>query len=148
MSKRLFDPVAFMNEQLPENATATIPLPEGEVLAQVTKIDLKTGEKDGKEWARLDALLEITDPDYLGDYPKKDGKVTRTFGIMLELENGSIATGPNRNVRLGKFREACGVNGKPLSALVGQMVMVAIKQKPGYNNPSTTVDEIVGFSAA
>lgn len=148
MSKRLFDPVAFMNEQLEENATVTVPLPEGEVLAQVTKIDIKTGEKNGNEWARLDALLEITDPTYLGDYPAKDGKVTRNFGIMLDLEGGAIATGPNRNVRLGKFREACGVNGKPLAALVGQMVMVAIKQKPGYNDPSTTVDEIVSFSAA
>jgi len=147
-NNRLFDPVAFMNEQLEENATASIPLPEGEPLAQIVKVDFANGEKNGKPWTRLDARLEITDFDYLGDYPAVDGKVSRTFGIMLDLENGQIATGPNRNVRLGKFREAAGVNGKPLAALVGQMIRVAIKQKPGYNDPSQTVDEIVSFSAA
>lgn len=148
MAKRLFDPVAFMNEQLAENATESIPLPAGEPLAQVTKMTFASGEKDGNEWNRLDVRLEIADADYLGDYPTNNGKVSRTLGIMLDMENGSIATGPNRNVRLGKFREACGVNGKPLSALQGQMVRVAIVQKPGFKDPNTTVDEIVSFSAA
>jgi hypothetical protein len=146
MSKRLFDPVAFLNESLAENATAALPLPEGEPIAQVTKLDFASGEKNGNEWNRLDIRLEISDADFLGDYPTSNGSVSRTLGIMLDMENGSIATGPNRNVRLGKFREACGVNGKPLAALVGQMVRLAIKQKPGFKDPSTTVDEIVGFS--
>lgn len=146
MAKSLFDPVAFLNEALEENATKTLPLPEGEPLAQVTKLDFASGEKDGREWHRLDIRLEITDRDYLGDYPAE--KVSRTLGLMLEMNGNQVATGPNKNVRLGKFREACGVNGKPLGALIGQMVRVAIKQKPGFKDPTETVDDIVSFSAA
>lgn len=146
MAKSLFDPVNLLNEDLAENATKTVPLPEGEPLAQVTKLDFANGEKDGREWTRLDVRLEIIDQDYLAGYPSE--KVSRTLGIMLEMNGNQIATGDNKNVRLGKFREACGVNGKPLGALIGQMVRLAIKQKPGYKDPSETVDDIVSFSKA
>jgi len=148
MAKRLFDPVAFLNEQLEENATKTVPLPEGEPLAQIVKLDFASGEKDGKEWNRLDIRLEITDADYLQDYPCVDGKVSRTLGIMMEMNGNQIAMGANKNVRLGKLREAAGVNGKPLGMLIGQMIRISIKQKPGFKDPSETVDDIVSFAAA
>jgi hypothetical protein len=137
-----------MNEELEENATSTVPLPEGEVLAQVTKLAFVGGEKDGNRWDKMNASVEISDPHYLEDYPSNGGRVVRTLGIMLEMNGKQIATGANKNVRLGKFREACGVNGKPLSALIGRMVKVKVVQKPHPTEPGQTIDDIAGYSAA
>lgn len=145
---RLFDPVAFLNADLDANATKRDPNPEGTVLAQVTKLGKKAGTgKDGNEWNRLDVSLEVTDPEYLANVVGQPQKVVMTLGIMLDMNGDQIATGPNKNVRLGKFREACGVNGKPLAALVGQMVQITVIQKPHHENPEDTVDEISAFAA-
>lgn len=152
---RLFDPVTLLNEDLEENATKRDPLPIGEVLAQVTKLKMssgkiKDGERRGEDWNRLDISLEITDREYLQDY--SDGtadKATTILGIMVELTpEGKIATGANKNVRLGRFREACGANGKPLSALQGQFVRLSIGRKPNPNDPSEELDEITGYTKA
>jgi hypothetical protein len=145
----LFDPASLLNSDLGENSTRREPLPVGEPIAQITKVDIKSGESPKGKWTRLDVSLDISDADYMATY--LDGtqdKAMTTFGIMLDIDQntGNIAVGPNKNVRLGRFREACGVNGKPLSALVGQFVRVAIQHKPAYNDPSQIADEITGFS--
>lgn len=148
MATRLFDPVAFLNADLEANATKRDPLPEGTVLGQVTKLAKKGGEgKDGNPWNRLDVSLEITDPNYLANAVGQPEKTVTTLGIMLDMNGDQIATGPNKNVRLGKFRDACGVNGKPLAALIGQMVEITIVQKPHHEDPEVTVDEIAAFRA-
>lgn len=146
---RLFDPIAFLNDDLEENATSRLPNPEGEVIGQITKLNKVGGKsKDGNEWHKLNASVEITDPEYLAQVTGSPEKVVMTLGIMLEMNGNQIATGPNKNVRLGKLREACGVNGKPLAALMGQMVKVTIKQKPHHEDPEITTDEIVAFAPA
>lgn len=144
----LFDPASLLNSDLGENSTRREPLPVGEPIAQITAINLKSGESAKGKWNRLDISLEIADRDYMAGYV--DGtqeKALTNFGIMLDMtDQGAIAVGPNKNVRLGRFREACNVNGKPLSALVGQYVRVSIQHKPAYNDPSQIADEITGFS--
>ena len=147
---RLFDPVAFLNEELAENATVRDPLPEGTVLAQVTslkKVDGKTKDGTGT-WDKLNVSLEITDRDYLANAVGQPDKAVTTLGIMLEMNGQQIATGPNKNVRLGKFRAACGVNGKPLAALIGQMVAITIVHKPNPNDPESVLDDISAFAPA
>jgi len=153
---RLFDPVAFANANLEANATKRTPLPVGEVIAQVVKLGFTSGKSGpnsqtpGSPWNRADWQLEITDPDYLkgyGDGSQK--KAVTTHGIMLDLDDsGNIATGENRNIRLGKFRDACGANGRPLSACVGQMVRVVVGHKPHPDDPDTVLDEITAFTKA
>jgi hypothetical protein len=144
----LFDPASLLNSDLGENSTRREPLPVGEPIAQITKIDFKSGESSKGKWNRLDVSLEITDRDYMVGYiDGSQEKANTSFGIMLDMnDQGGIAIGPNKNVRLGRFREACGVNGKPLSALVGQYIRVSIQHKPAYNDPSQIADEITGFS--
>ncbi len=154
---RLFDPAstaALLETDLEANATRRDPLPAGEVIAQVMGTKIAAGMSKGRDgkapapWTRLDVQLEITDPEYLANYG--DGtlpKATTTLGIMLDMADGKIAVGPNKNVRLGRFREACGVNGKPLSALYGQMVRIMVGHKPHPDDPSITLDEITGYSA-
>lgn len=148
--ERLFDP-SLLSASLEANATRRDPLPIGECVAQVVDIsfDGGTSKKTGAPWNRLDAKLSIDDPSYLRDIPGNDGNtpVITTLGIMLEMtEGGGIATGPNKNVRLGRFREACGVNGKPLDALVGQRVRIQINHKPHPTEPAVVLDEIIGYT--
>ena len=144
----LFDPSSLLNSDLGENSTRREPLPVGEPIAQITKIDIKSGESAKGKWSRLDVTLNISDSEYMATYV--DGSQTEAvtnLGVMLDMtEHGGIATGANRNVRLGRLREAAGVNGKPLSALVGQFIRVSIVHKPAYNDPSQIADEINGFS--
>lgn len=146
----LFDPASLLNSDLGENSTRREPLPVGEPVAQVSKIDVKSGNSAKGPWSRLDITLDISDPSYMSTYlDGSQDKAITNLGIMLDMtEHGGIATGPNKNVRLGRLREAAGVNGKPLSALVGQFIRVSIAHKPAYNDPSQIADEIVGFTKA
>ena len=93
MATRLFDPIALMSQALPENATRRDPLPIGETIAQIMEISFSDGlsKKDQKPWTRLDAKLEINDPEYLVQVPGTPEKVVTNLGIMLDMQNGAIA---------------------------------------------------------
>lgn len=150
---RLFDPVALMSENLAANATKTDPLPIGETTGQIMEIGFSDGlsgpqsKNPGTPWNRLDAKIEITDPEYLGQYPGKPEKVVRSLGIMLDMQNGQIASGPNKNVRLGKLREATGTNGKPLNMMVGCYIRITIGHRVNPKDPDGGVlDEITAYT--
>ena len=150
MSK-LFDPVEaqnLMDMALEENATRRDPLPQGETTAQIMELKFSGGvsQKTGNPWNRMDCTLEISDPEYLSQIPGSPEKATTTLGIMLDMNNGQIATGPNKNIRLGRLRAAAGVNGKPLSALQGQFIRITIGHKPHPTEEGVVLDEITGFT--
>lgn len=154
MTERLFDPVALMGANTAANATKRTPLPVGETIAQITKMEIAEGKagpkakNPGAPWARLDCTLEITDPAYLaqvGDGTRE--KAIAFLGIMLDMKDGQIATGEDRNVRLGKLREACGVNGQPLNALMGQYLRIQIGHKPNPNDPTDVLAEVTAYTA-
>lgn len=155
---KLFDPQAaqnLLNSALDANDTKAAPLPVGETIAQICEApEIKTGvsgsgsKNPGTPWARLNVKLKITDKEYLSQsdaFADRD-EAYITHGIMLEMADGRIAAGPGKNVRLGKFREAAGVNGKPLADLQGQYVRVMIAQKPHHAEPDVTVAEVAAVS--
>lgn len=150
MSK-LFDPVEaqnLMEMALEENATRRDPLPQGETMAQIMELKFSGGisQKTGNPWNRMDCTLEISDPEYLSQIPGSPEKATTTLGIMLDMNNGQIATGPNKNIRLGRLRAAAGVNGKPLSALQGQFIRITIGHKPHPTEEGVVLDEVTGYT--
>jgi hypothetical protein len=150
---RLFDPITLLNQDLEANATRRDPLPQGEVIAQITKMAFKNGtiqkgDRAGQPWDRLDLTLEITDPEYLAQYG--DGtqeKATTNLGIMIEMsDTGGIAVGPNKNVRLGRLRDAAGVNGRPLALIQGQFIRIKVDHKPHPDEEGVILDEITGYT--
>lgn len=150
---RLFDPVDLMNQPIEANATRRDPLPIGETTAQITEIKFRSGtsNKPGKpsvDWTSLNATLEITDPDYVSQVPgARDDKVTTFLSIMLDMNGGQPAVGPNKNIKLGRLREAAGVNGQPLNMLIGQHIRIQISQKPHPTDPEGgNVDEITSYT--
>ena len=54
---------------------------------------------------------------------------------MLDMRDGKISTGEDVNVKLGRLREACGVQNQPLNALVGQWLRIQIGHKPHPTKP-------------
>lgn len=155
---RLFDPVSLLQANAEANATRRDPLPIGETIAQIIDLSFSEGisNKPGKPasvWNRLDCKLEITDPEYCEQYVGNPEKIITTLGIMIDCtdllsKGGSLKTGPNVNIRLGKLREACGVNGKPLAALMGQHIRIQIGHKPDPKDPENVLDEITSYVAA
>lgn len=152
MSK-LFDANALMNENIAANATKREPLPVGETVAQIMETKISEGvsgpnsKNPGTPWARLDCKLEITDPEYLAQIPGSPDKAITFLGVVLDLQNGSVAVGPNKNIRLGRLREAAGCNGKPLSALMGNFLRISIIHKPHPTDPEGGVmDEIASYT--
>lgn len=146
---RLFDPIQLFSQTVAANATRRDPLPMGEVCAQITEIGMSNGtsKKPGKpdqDWYRLDAKLEITDPEYCAQVPGSPEKVITNLGVMIDLNNGEIATGPNKNIRLGRLREATGTNGKPLDAMVGNYIRITVTHKPHPKDDGTPDTEFHG----
>lgn len=140
----LFSPEALLNAKFEAaNATRRDPLPIGETLAQVTKLDFANGEKDGKPWYKLNVQFSISDNEYLAKAQRE--VATITYGIMLDMtEAGTFAMGPNKNVSLGRLREATGTNqpGKGLNDMLGQYVRIQIGHRPDKNDPSIVYDEV------
>lgn len=145
MSQSQFDPEAFLNAQHQgANATQFKPCPAGEYNAVVD--DVKPREwrsKDGtKSGVALDVLWSI-DSDVVRNELGRD-KVIVTQGIMLDLElSGALATGENKNVRLGQLREAVGLNdaSAPFSfgMLRGRAAKVKVEHEVYNNAPMAKV---------
>ncbi len=145
---QLFDPITLLNENVEANATRRDPLPIGETTAQIMKMGFSNGisKKNGNPWNRLDLTLEVTDPEYLALVPGTPEKVVTNLGIMIDMNNGSIATGANKNIRLGRLREATGTNGKPLAMMEGQFIRITIGQKPHQTEEGVVLDEIMSYT--
>lgn len=152
---RLFDPVNLLSQNVEANATKRDPLPIGEGLAQVTKLEFSEGEykdkktQQTKTWNRLDITAECEDPDYVklvGDGTQD--KVIFFHGIMLDMNGGEIAVGSNKNIQLGRFREACDANGQPLGAMIGKYFRFAMGHKPHPKNEGEILHEVIGLSKA
>lgn len=140
----LFDASSFLNTPMGEaNATRRDPLPAGETFGTITKVEMAHGTSDKGPWRKLNATIEVGDPSYLASAART--KATLTYGIMLDLtDTGTIAMGPNVNVRLGKLREATGVNqpGKALTEMVGRPIKIMVGHRPDANDPTVLYDEV------
>lgn len=155
---QLFDPSSIMHEELGEGSTRRELLPQDFVIAQIGRVKWHEGtigpgkERSGEKWYRADFPMEITDPEYLKKYA--DGTSTKaviTYGLMVDIQDGKIAVGPNKNIRLNRLREAAGVNGKPLAAVEGQFVRIQIGWVPVVRDGVQTDemrDEVVAVSSA
>lgn len=149
----LFDPTSFLNAPINEAlATKREPLPTADAVeALVAKQEMVNGEKDGKPWYKLNVQFEITDRDYLAKAPGSPEKAFITWGIMLDMtEQGTLAFGPNKNVKLGQLREATGSNmpGKSLADNVGRIVKIKIGHRVDGNDSSLVYEDVKGVIPA
>lgn len=128
-----FDPNVFLSQEIKgSNEVKYTPVPKGEYKAFID--DLNMDEYDEKP------ILVVT-------YALMDEELKTTLGlekptvqdrIFLDMENGQLAFGANKNVRLGRLREAVGQNnGKSwqFNQLRGAgPVKLLIDHRPGKND--------------
>jgi len=132
MAVSSFDPNVFLAQEVKgANEIKFTPIPKGEYKAFIDDIDMD--EYEGSpilviNYAIMDDTLKAT----LGLE-----KPTQQDRIFLDMENGQLAFGVNKNVRLGRTREAVGQNnGKAwqFNQLRGAgPVKLLIDHKPGKN---------------
>ena len=107
-----FNAESFLNQTI-ETVTAdkTIPHPEGDFEGQITKIDFNhgTSKDSGKVWVRMKATIKCLDPQVAADVGLDEVKVYDDFFIDL-TDEGGLDMSANRNIRLGKYRTAAGMN--------------------------------------
>lgn len=150
-----FNVAEFMNESIDGVLDTKIePIPEGEHMAQVATgekdIDLSSGvsPKNNKPWLRLDVMLNFTDPNLAAQLKRE--QVKGRYSIMLDLnEQGRLDLRPQRNVHLGKLRDAVGQN-RPgawnFNMLKGQPLKVKVKHKT--LDSGDTISEVVSVTRA
>lgn len=145
----MFDPNAFLEMTVEEsNSTVSIPVPAGEFVGIVDKVDVRTwtSKKDpSKSGMTLDVLWAVDDSavkELLGRE-----KVTVKQGIMLDLTDaGGLDMGKGKNVGLGRLREALDLNepGKPFGfkMLPGRVGKIVVEHRSDPDKPDVIYAEV------
>lgn len=107
----MFDPESFMNQTVEGGfETRTTPAPEGEHLAVIDDWGAKAPVRVAKTSVVFDIPWKILDGELAKSMGLKGNFVVRQ-GVFLDIDdNGRLEKGPNKNVALGKVREAVGQN--------------------------------------
>lgn len=106
-----FDAANFLNVVYTEtHATQYVPIPEGVYPCMTGTPNVVSGNSktDGKPWYRLDLPIVIDDAGVREAMGRDE--VKSKFSVMLDVENGVLASGTGRNVQLGRLRDALGLN--------------------------------------
>ncbi len=128
-----FDPTSFLSAEITEdNSTETIPIPEGEYIASIDSMEVRTwvSKKDPtKSGVVLEVKWEIFDTA-LAESIAKDRVFCRQ-SVMLDLNSqGSLDFSRGRNISLGRLRAAVGLNvpGQPFAftMLPGQQATIKV----------------------
>lgn len=145
-----FDPDQFMHETYTDaNATREAPLPEGEYLGTISKVNPPRQTQNGY------VLMEV---NFLVEHPELSDEIGRTkstarYTIFLDMtDKGTLDFGNGKNVNLGRLRSAVGQNepGQPWSPsqLEGQQATIRVKHTADKNNPEIIYTDVRGVSKA
>jgi hypothetical protein len=132
----MFNPADFMNtstETVLE--TSYTPVPENEYTAVVKSVEAVTlGEKQSPA---LQVKYLIDDTSVRELTGMEEVLVSQTVWLDIDENTGLLAAGKNKNIKLGKLREAVGQNdGRPWmpSMLEGQVVKIQVKHSVNPNS--------------
>lgn len=134
----MFSPETLMNMTVEDsNSTVATPVPVGEYVAVIEKVEAREWKKkDDPSIAgvALDILWSIDDANVKALLERD--KVSVKQGMMLDLtDEGGLDMGKGKNVSLGRLREALGLNtpGQPFGfgMLTGRVAKVRVKHRMG-----------------
>lgn len=138
----MFDSNSFLQSQTVEGKLETqfTPIPAGEYVGLIQKLEAKEQPNDkqpGQVWTIVDIHIAIDDAR-AKEATGMQNPVVRD-SLFLDMENGKLATGKNKNIALGRYLEATGQNGvvgNPFSLILGKMVKVQCAVEPDKKDPS------------
>lgn len=143
----MFDSNSFLQSQTVDGKLETqfSPVPAGEYIGLITKLEAKEQNKPDNTgvWTIVDVTIAIDDAR------AKDatGMANPTIrdSLFLDMENGKLATGKNKNIALGRYLEATGQNGvvgNPFSLISGKMIKVQVAVEPDKKDPSKIYNRV------
>lgn len=148
-----FNAEAFMASTVTEvNSTKVTPWPVADYTVQIKKIAArggtvtKQGANFGNNWASLNLTVELPK-----EFTPPGCNSQLTSSIMLDLnESGTgLDMGEGKNVKLGRLREAAGLNvpGQPFNPLMfeGRTVVASVGQRVDETDPSIIYNEFKNF---
>lgn len=143
-----FNPDTFMTEeQTGELETTYTPIPEGEYTAIIKDVQANTTPNGSPKME----VMWLMDDQEVRDFTGMEEPTCRQT-VWLDLDgNGKLALGANKNIGLGKLREALGQNdGSPWSPsmLIGQPARVLIRQSPSGKGDGVIYANVVQVTAA
>ena len=144
-----FDPNVFAETAVEgEMSTRFEPVEEGDYEAFIEKFEVREVNNGG---VVLDVHWSITDEELKSKMNLEN--ITIRQGIFLDIEDGKLVIGPNKNIKLGRLREALGQNksGKPWSFndLTGAgPCTIHVTQRPDKNDPTVIYNDVGRVSAA
>lgn len=103
------------------------------------------GERAGEPWARMVFVWVIDDDAVRQELNKSE--VVLSQGIMLDLDsNGKLDEGKGRNIRLGKLRQALGINDGPVKwrDFIGKPATIQVGHSIYNGNPVEDVIAVAG----
>ena len=139
MNDTPFDPDSFLDATLPgANSTKREVVPAGVYVARLSNLEVKNGtvnkpgENFGKQWVALNFRWNI---DNLPNGIVFDS-------VFLDLgEDGRPDMGKGKNVKLGKLREAIGLNSGPAQfrAFDGRVATIKVEHRIYEGEPQAEV---------
>lgn len=137
-----FDPSVFEQQQFTDaNDTRYVAIPEGEYLALIK--DKKFRQEKG--YTILDITWLIDDQGVKDATGMKEPTVRQSLFLDVTA-NGGLDFGKGKNVRLGRLREATGLNvpGQPFSfnMLEGRPARISVKHRPHEGEIYSDVKEV------
>jgi hypothetical protein len=142
-----FNAEAFLQQTYETSfATAMTPVPEGDWTGQVEKIGVRTTDKGQ---AILDLTWQVLD-DQVKQALGMD-KPTVRQSLFLDLDaNGKLDPDKNKNVQLGRVREALGQNdaSRPwgVNMLIGGLAKIKVGHRPDSNDPTIKYGDVKGVA--
>jgi hypothetical protein len=148
-----FDPSQILDLTTTEESVRRPPLPTGEVytgeIADVS-VRINQGKQDpSKSYTGVDVKIKFSTAHIAG----QPEFVTVKDGFLLDLtEAGQLDMSAGKNGRLGRYREALGMNvaGQPFSIrqMQGRPIKATIKHKADEKDPSVLYEEVAAIAKA
>ncbi len=144
-----FDAELFLNQSVEgESETRYTPIPEGDYIAM---IDEKLAMREINDSPVLDVTYVIDDEELRAKLDME--RLTVRQSIFLDIdETGNIALGTNKNVKLGRLREALGQNTSGQTWNPGMLagagpLKIKVIQRPDTNDPTIIYNDVRGTTS-
>lgn len=147
-----FNPEAFEQTVVEgENQTAYIPVPEGDYEAYIEDYEFKSVVVNGEERVTCNISWVIPDEELANSLNMQELKVRQTLWLDL-TGDGGIDFGTNKNVQLGRLRQALGLNepGKPFkwSDLRSAQATISVNTRQDKNDASKVYNDVTKLAPA
>jgi len=143
-----FNPETFLSGEVKgEMETKYTPVPEDDYTAFVHDV----AAREINDTPVLDVIYKILDEALQASMDAEDIFVRQSIFVDVDGD-GNIQFGPNKNVKLGQLRDACGQNTKamwtPSMLRGGGPLMIRVTQRPDKNDPETVYNDVKRVAAA